>query len=101
MGVGIHSGERLFFNYAHIDNVHCERLRAAVYGGGGSNYYNIVSEFCKFAVYITEGGNNNFLINGHPYYTTDKDGKYITMSEAIVYATWDQRSTYTINSYDI
>jgi hypothetical protein len=99
-GVGIYS-YKMYFNYAHIDNVKFKHLMTCVHGGGGSNYYNITSEFCKYGLYIIGGGNNVYFVNGHSYYAIDEDGKHITMSDAIAYAEWDNASTYHLKSYDI
>ena len=100
MGVGIYSN-KLFFNYAHVDNVHFKHIMAGVYGGGGSNYFNVTSEFCKYGLYIINGSNNTYFVNGHSYYGLDKNGNYITMSDAIAYVEVDSMSTYHIRTYDI
>lgn len=98
-GVGIYS-HRLYFNYAHIDNVHFKYLMAGVYGGGGSNYFNVTSEFCKYGLYINVASNNTYFVNGHSYYSTDKDGNYIAMGDAIAYVEHDTCSTYHLRTYD-
>lgn len=98
-GVGIY-GRRLFFNYAHVDNVHFKYLYSGVYGGGGSNYYNITSEFNKYGLYIITAGDNTYFVDGHPQYAIDINGNYITMSEAIAYVESDSMSTYHLRTFD-
>lgn len=97
-GVGI-CGIKDYYNYAHIDNVHFKHLMAGVYGGGGACYHNIVSEFCKYAVY-GNGSNNTYFIEAHPYYGTDKEGHMITMSEAIIYVYRGSNTAFHLKSYD-
>lgn len=99
MGVGIYN-HRLYFNYAHVDNVHFKYFMAGVHGGGGCNYFNITSEFCKYGLYITNGGDNTYFVDGHPYYTNDENGDYITMSDAIAYVEREEGSTFHLRSYD-
>lgn len=100
-GIGIGSGQKLFFNYAHVDNVHAEHLMAGVYGSFGSNYFNITSEFCKYGLYIVEGGNNTYFVDGHSYYALDENGNHISMSDAIAYVEYDSYSTYHLRTYDM
>lgn len=99
MGVGIYNN-RGYFTYAHVDNVHFNYLHAGVYGGGGSNYFNVTSEFCKYGLYIFDAGDNTYFVNGHSYYAINEDGNHITMSDAIAYVLVDTFSTYHLRSYD-
>ena len=98
-GVGIHA-HRLYFNYAHVDNVLFEHLMSGIYGGSGSNYFNITSKFCKYGLYIIQAGDNTYFVNGHPDYAIDENGNYITMSDAIAYVKSDNCSTYHLRSFD-
>lgn len=99
-GVGICSGAKLFFNYAHMDNIHAKHLMAGIYNAGGANYFNITAEFCKYGSYSIGSGNNTYFISGHSYYSTDEHGKYISMSDAIAYAEGETFSTYHLRVYD-
>jgi hypothetical protein len=98
-GVGIYS-HRLFFNYAHIDHVHFKHLHAGVYGGGGSNYFKVTSEFCRYGLYIVGSGDNTFFVDGHSYYATNANGDYISMSDEIAHVESGADSTYHLRSYD-
>lgn len=97
-GVGIRCAH-LYFNYAHVDNVHGKYLMATVHSGGGGNYYNITSEFCRYAVY-TGGVNCQYFINGHSYYDGNVADGYVSMSDYIVYEDSGHFNKYTISSYD-
>lgn len=99
MGVGIYNN-RGYFNYAHVDNVHFNYLYAGVYGGSGSNYFNVTSEFNKYGLYIIDAGDNTYFVNGHSYYKIDENGNYITMSDAIAYVERDAHSVYYLRTYD-
>lgn len=99
MGVGIYNN-RGYHTYAHVDNVHFNYLHAGILGGGGSNYFNITSEFCKYGLHIVGAGNNTYFVNGHSYYAINEDGNYITMSDAIAYVESDAVSEYHLSSYD-
>lgn len=98
-GVGIMC-TRLYFNYAHIDNVCGEHLMATVYGSGGANYFNITSVYCKYAVYNIQGGNNQIFIKGHSYYEGNKTDGYVSMSDYIVYDEGGHSNVYSLSSYD-
>lgn len=97
-GVGIFC-EGLYFNYAHIDNVHGKYLMAVVYWGGGGNYFNITSEFCKYAVY-NGGVNNIYFINGHSYYEGNDTDGYVSMSDEVVHDEDSHFTHYTLSLYD-
>lgn len=100
-GVGIYA-PRWYFNYAHIDNVHGKYLMTVVHNSGGTNYFNIASEFCKYGVYIdTEGNNNIFFVTAHPYYAGNNADGYVSMSDEIVHAESGNRCKFNIASYDI
>lgn len=98
-GVGIYS-YKLYFNYAHVDDVYFKGLHAGVHGGGGANYFNIVAESCKYGLYITGAGNNTYFASGHAFYSNDENGDYITMSDAIAYVEDDTNSAYHLRCYD-
>lgn len=96
-GVGIMC-EHLYFNYAHVDNVNGKYLMATVCNGGGGNYYNITSEYCKYAVYVG-GINCQYFINGHSYYVIDSTDGYVSMSDYVVYEE-GHYNKYSISLYD-
>jgi hypothetical protein len=96
-GVGV-MGLRMYFNYAHIDNVHGKYLMATVYAPGQCNYYNITSEFCKYAVY-GGGVNNQCFINGHSYYEGNDTDGYVSMSDCVVYE-HGHFNKYSVALYD-
>lgn len=98
-GVGIYDSS-MYFNYAHIDNVYFGNLMSGVYGGGGSNYFNITAVSCKYGVYASYARNNTFFINGHSYYDNDEDGTHISMSDAMVYAEDTHMCNFYLVSYD-
>jgi hypothetical protein len=96
-GVGIKS-TGMYFNYAHVDNVHGKYLMTTVYNGGGSCYYNITSEYCKYAVY--KGGVNcQYFINGHSYYAGNAAEGYVSMSDYVVYDD-GHYNKYDVSLYD-
>lgn len=97
-GVGIFC-EGLYFNYAHINNVHGKYLMAVVRYGGGGNYFNITSEFCKYAVY-NGGVNNVYFINGHSYYEGNDTDGYVSMSDEVVHDDSSHFNQYTLSLYD-
>lgn len=97
VGIGCTGG---YFIYAHIDDVHAFHLMTCVYGGGGSNYFNVVSEFCKYGIYIVGDGNNTYFVGGHSYYEINKSRKHISMSDAIAYVESGTMSTYRLACYD-
>lgn len=100
MGVGI-CCDRTYFTYAHVDNVHFNYLHSGVYGGGGSNYFNVTAEFCKYGLYVPGAGDNTYFVNGHSHYAVDENGKHISMSDAIAYVESDATSTYHLRVYDV
>ena len=97
-GVGIRANSNLYFNYAHVDNVHGQYLMATIYNGGGGNYYNITAEYCKYAVYIG-GINCQYFINGHSYYEGNRTDGYVSMSDYIVYEE-GHNNKYSVSLYD-
>lgn len=97
-GVGIRSAH-LYFNYAHVDNVHGKHLMATVHNGGGGNYYNITSEYCKYAVY-TGGVNCQYFINGHSYYDGNDTDGYVSMSDYVVYEDSGHFNKFYVSLYD-
>ena len=97
-GVGIRS-PGLYFNYAHVDNVSGQHLMATIYNGGGGNYYNITSEFCRYAVY-TGGVNCQYFIGGHSYYEVLSTGGHVSMSDYVVYDDIGHFNKFSIALYD-
>ena len=100
MGVGIYA-TKMYFNYAHIEDVLFTHLMACIYGGGGSNYFNISAQFCKYGLYIIHGGDNTYFVNGHSHYAIDGEGEHITMSDTIAHVESDNMSTYHLRVFDV
>lgn len=95
-GCGIISN-RLYFNYAFIENCRFSHLYAGVNGEGGSNQYNIVCSECRIG-FIAIAGYNTVNISGHSYYATGENG-ILSMSDSIVVSS-GQLTTYVLKTYD-
>lgn len=98
-GVGI-MNLKLYFNYARIEKVYGRYLMATMYGGGGGNYLNITAEFCKYGVYTIWGGNNQYFVNGHSYYSGNKTDGFVSMSDYFVYDDGGTNNMYFLSPYD-
>ena len=97
-GCGI-LGFGMYFNYANINNCNCYYLYSGLYTSAGSCVINIDATFCHYAV-LDGGGYNTYNIIGHSYYTNDKDGNTISMSDAVVYVTDGHCNNFNIMTYD-
>lgn len=98
-GVGIYS-KYMFFNYFDCDRAICKGLYSGVHGGGGANTYRLFVTDSRIAVYDNWSGNNQFIIEGHSLYGTNRDGTF-GATDHIIYCDGGQNNIYyALGFYD-
>jgi hypothetical protein len=96
-GVGIYC--KGYFNWSDI-SIMAHNLFSAVYGSDANNCYKIYESTCGHAVYATGGGQNNYDISAHTYYSWDSDGSPVSLTKDAVYAEMQHNSHYTVRIGD-
>lgn len=93
-GCGIMAKD-LYNNYCHYEDCKCSNLFCAIYGTGGSNYYNITFEKSKYGVIDLEGGMNQIELFGHSYYDWASPTEKVSGSDAIAIISGEKQEIRT------
>ena len=96
-GVGIYA-PKLYFNFVDC-TIRGSHLYATVYGGGGSNKYNIFATECRMALW-ENCGNSQYDILGHTYYANSSDTETLSLTDYVAYIT-GECNIINITFYDI
>lgn len=97
-GVGIY-GDKLYFNFYDSKLLTCRHLYSAVYGGGGSNNYQMYVIESRYGVY-GGGSNNMFDIQGHTYHDNDGRGGQAIGTDYMFYGYNADSNTINFAYYD-